>query len=197
MVTDAVDPDSVPVPMGVEPSKKVTVPVGAPAPGAGTVTVAVKVTDWPKTDGFTEDATLVAVAAGAQSGIGGRVQAGGKPVSGSTVTAYAAGAGAPAKLGEAKTDAQGIATLPAPAGADARRFLVARQGDDVAMLPASEHAYGGSEWSKRVRPVQLQWFVTDDRALYRPGGHEGWRPSRTRSAAASTTSMITTGSVRG
>jgi hypothetical protein len=35
--------------MGVPLAEKATVPVGAPAPGVSTVTVAVKVTDWPKT----------------------------------------------------------------------------------------------------------------------------------------------------
>jgi len=38
------------VPSEVVPSKNSTVPVGCPLPGAR-VTVAVKVTDWPKTDG--------------------------------------------------------------------------------------------------------------------------------------------------
>src|SRR5437667_3474247 len=45
---------------GVAPSLKVTVPLGVPAPP---LTVAVKVTDWPKTDGFCEEATLVVVEA--------------------------------------------------------------------------------------------------------------------------------------
>ncbi len=50
-------PFKTPVPMVVTPSLKVTVPVGdAPA------TVAVKVTDWLKTEGFTEDASPVVVA---------------------------------------------------------------------------------------------------------------------------------------
>ena len=47
----------------VAPSKKFTVPVGVPAPGAVAVTVAVNVTDWPKTDGFAEETTAVLVAA--------------------------------------------------------------------------------------------------------------------------------------
>ncbi len=38
----------------VESSVNVTVPVGMPAPGATALTVAVKATVWPKTDGFTE-----------------------------------------------------------------------------------------------------------------------------------------------
>jgi len=47
----------------VVPSKKETVPVGVPAPGALGVTVAVKVTDWPKTDGLGLMDREVAVAA--------------------------------------------------------------------------------------------------------------------------------------
>ena len=38
-------PLSVPVPMGLPPSRKVTVPLGVPVPGATADTVAVKVTD--------------------------------------------------------------------------------------------------------------------------------------------------------
>ena len=54
---------SAPVPSVVAPSLNVTVPVGVPAPGAVAVTVAVKVTDWPNTDGLTEEATPVLVPA--------------------------------------------------------------------------------------------------------------------------------------
>src|SRR5690242_17075894 len=41
----------------------VTLPVGVPAPGAVTLTVAVKVTDCPITDGFALELTAVVVAA--------------------------------------------------------------------------------------------------------------------------------------
>ena len=51
------------VPNVAAPSLKVTVPVGVPVPGAVAVTVAVKVTDWPKTEGLTEEATAVVVLA--------------------------------------------------------------------------------------------------------------------------------------
>src|SRR2546425_4076704 len=54
--------DNVPVPSVVEPSLKVTVPVGLAAaalPGELTLTVAVKVTDWPETEGLVEEATTV------------------------------------------------------------------------------------------------------------------------------------------
>jgi hypothetical protein len=51
---------SVPVPSKVAPSRKVTVPVGVPA---RLVTVAVKVTDWPKVEGFGEPVTIVVLLA--------------------------------------------------------------------------------------------------------------------------------------
>jgi len=51
------------LPMTVTPSRKFTVPVGLPAPGAVTVTVAVKVTDCPNTDGFADELRLVLVLA--------------------------------------------------------------------------------------------------------------------------------------
>jgi hypothetical protein len=43
----------------VAPSRKVTVPVGVPEPGETALTVAVKVTDCPKTDAFTDEVTPV------------------------------------------------------------------------------------------------------------------------------------------
>ena len=52
---------SVPVPRVLEPSLKVTVPVGVPAPGLFAATVAVKVTGCPNTDGWTEEVSPVVV----------------------------------------------------------------------------------------------------------------------------------------
>jgi hypothetical protein len=52
------------VPRVLEPSLKVTVPVGAAIPGAVTATLAVKVIDWLCADGFTEVVTAVLVPAG-------------------------------------------------------------------------------------------------------------------------------------
>src|SRR5204863_5692451 len=50
--------------VGVPPSMlNVTVPVRVPAPGDTALTVAVKVTDWPNTDGLNEDASVVVVSA--------------------------------------------------------------------------------------------------------------------------------------
>ena len=53
---------NVPVPRIVDPSLKVTMPVGAPEPGDVTVTVAVNVTDWPETEGFVAELIVVVVA---------------------------------------------------------------------------------------------------------------------------------------
>src|SRR6266550_3923624 len=55
------EPSRVPVPRVLEPSLKVTVPVGVPAPGLLAVTVAVKVTDCPNTDGLAEELADVVV----------------------------------------------------------------------------------------------------------------------------------------
>ena len=52
-----------PVLIIVDPSLNVTVPVRVPAPGATTATVAVNVTDWFKSDGFTEELRVVVVSA--------------------------------------------------------------------------------------------------------------------------------------
>src|SRR5262249_59299478 len=59
VVNVALPPESVPVPNVVAPSLKVTVPVGVPAPGAVALTVAVKVTPWPDTEGLSEEVTAV------------------------------------------------------------------------------------------------------------------------------------------
>jgi uncharacterized protein YfaS (alpha-2-macroglobulin family) len=55
--------------------------------------------------------------------------------------------------------------------------LVARLGDDVALLPQSPYVWGDDVW--RPRPVrdELRWYVFDDRAMYRPGEEvhvKGW-----------------------
>ena len=46
----------------VAPSLNVTVPVGVPLPGELAVTLAVKVTDWLKTEGLAEETKAVVVA---------------------------------------------------------------------------------------------------------------------------------------
>src|SRR3989442_712807 len=51
-----------PVSRVVVPSLNVTVPEGVPAPGLFAVTVVVKVTNWPKSDGLADETTAVVVA---------------------------------------------------------------------------------------------------------------------------------------
>jgi hypothetical protein len=55
---------SVPLPRVAVPSLKVTVPVGVPAVGLTGDTIAVKVTDWPYTEGLGEEIKLVVVLSG-------------------------------------------------------------------------------------------------------------------------------------
>src|ERR1700731_1673087 len=50
--------------IGTPPSKNAAVPVGVPEPGAVTFTIAVTVSGCPATDGFSDDASDVVVAAG-------------------------------------------------------------------------------------------------------------------------------------
>lgn len=52
-----------PIPSAPLAEVKVTTPVGVPAPGGATVTVAMKVTDWPVSDGFGALVGAVVVAA--------------------------------------------------------------------------------------------------------------------------------------
>src|SRR5260370_27431461 len=47
--------------IGVPPALNDTVPVGVPVLGELTLTVAVKVTGWPNTDGFSEELAIVVV----------------------------------------------------------------------------------------------------------------------------------------
>ena len=54
----ALPPASVAVPRVTAPSTKLTIPVGVPEPGTTADTVAMKVTDWPNTVGFKEDAVV-------------------------------------------------------------------------------------------------------------------------------------------
>jgi len=74
----------------------------------------------------------------------------------------------------ATTDASGFAELPLKAAAN---LLVARQGDDLAMLPADTSLWGGGNWYPHATPDRMAWYVTDDRQMYRPGEQvhvKGW-----------------------
>jgi hypothetical protein len=51
------------LPVGLPSTTNCTVPLGVPMPGAATLTVAVKLTFWPDTEGLTEELTSVVVLA--------------------------------------------------------------------------------------------------------------------------------------
>jgi uncharacterized protein YfaS (alpha-2-macroglobulin family) len=77
------------------------------------------------------------------------------------------------------TDAAGLATLGLPAGSrPGRNALIARRGDDVAMLVDGNGWYGDrSTWTREARAGTLAWYVTDDRRIYKPGEDvalKGW-----------------------
>ncbi|HHO52214.1 MAG TPA: hypothetical protein ENK18_15395 [Deltaproteobacteria bacterium] len=67
------------------------------------------------------------------------------------------------------TDARGLATLAKYPDREGPHVLIARRGDDVAMLPQqggwwNEHG----SWTEVTTTGALSWFVFDDRGLYKP-----------------------------
>ena len=75
----------------------------------------------------------------------------------------------------AATGPDGVARFPIPSGG--ATYLIARQGDDVAMLPANTYIWGNDGWSPRSTEDSLRWYVIDDRQMYRPGEEvhvKGW-----------------------
>ncbi|MCB0085080.1 MAG: hypothetical protein KDE47_29270, partial [Caldilineaceae bacterium] len=73
----------------------------------------------------------------------------------------------------AVTGADGTAKLELPS--QSSPLLVARKGDDVAILPQSSYSGGG--WQRMPVQDELAWYVWDDRQMYRPGEEvhvKGW-----------------------
>lgn len=84
----------------------------------------------------------------------------GEPLEGVTVTG--------GELPELVTDAAGLARTELPA--TAVQALVARRGDDTAVLPAESWYYEGiSGWSRFERADGESWYGMTDRGIYRPG----------------------------
>lgn len=74
----------------------------------------------------------------------------------------------------AVTGPDGLATLTLGAPATA---LLARKGNDVALLPARTSWWDQTGWQRGPGQDQLRWLVFDDRGLYRPGEDarvKGW-----------------------
>jgi alpha-2-macroglobulin len=75
---------------------------------------------------------------------------------------------------EAATRADGIAHFTLPADVT---YLVASQGPDQALLPASTYYWHDAGWETRPPTDVLRWYVFDDRQMYRPGEEvhiKGW-----------------------
>jgi uncharacterized protein YfaS (alpha-2-macroglobulin family) len=75
----------------------------------------------------------------------------------------------------AVTDDDGTATFELPY--QDTTLLVARQGNDTAILPKTAHPWGSDAWKPRPVQDELRWYVFDDRAMYRPGEEvhiKGW-----------------------
>ncbi len=92
----------------------------------------------------------------------------GAPLSGATVRLEPDG-------GQVTTGSDGTTQLNLPAGGAA--YLVAQQGEDVAMLPNSPYYWDDYAWQPNPPRDELRWYVFDDRQMYRPGEDvhvKGW-----------------------
>jgi len=75
----------------------------------------------------------------------------------------------------ATTGPDGVARFPIPA--DGTAYLLARQGDDTAMLPNNTSFWADGGWARWPANDFLSWYVVDDRQMYRPGEEvhvKGW-----------------------
>ncbi len=75
----------------------------------------------------------------------------------------------------ARSGDDGTARITLPAST--ATTLVARLGDDVAMLPANTYMWDENGWVQHPVRDQLRWHVFDDRGMYRPGEEvhvKGW-----------------------
>src|SRR5437879_3509450 len=78
------------------------------------------------------------------------------------------------------TGADGLAHLALkPVSDSAISVLVARRGNDVAILPETADNWWATtgSWQQKPQTDELRWYVFDDRRLYRPGEEvhvKGW-----------------------
>lgn len=76
---------------------------------------------------------------------------------------------------ETTTDANGLARVHLPA--NGLTTIVARQGEDTAVLPISSYYWDDTGWQPQSPTDELRWHLFDDRAMYRPGEEvhvKGW-----------------------
>lgn len=120
-------------------------------------------------DAFADKSSLITWANSLQDG---------KPLEGVEITVLADGI-------TGKTDSKGLARLsftskPETKGQSQTALIIARRGDDVAILPQAYYPYygnDGSSWRRADSTESLGWYVFDDRKLYRPGEEvniKGW-----------------------
>jgi alpha-2-macroglobulin len=103
----------------------------------------------------------------------------GRPLDGVQISVDVAQAGSLLHHASGATGADGLARLALKSGSwQGMNMLVARKGNDVAILPESTYWYGGQGgWHKKDVADSLRWFVFDDRNMYRPGEEvhvKGW-----------------------
>jgi uncharacterized protein YfaS (alpha-2-macroglobulin family) len=81
---------------------------------------------------------------------------------------------------EGTTGSDGVAHLTLKPSSDSSpNLLVARRGNDVAILPENPNNWWATTgtWYHKPQPDELRWYVFDDRKLYRPGEEvhlKGW-----------------------
>lgn len=111
-------------------------------------------------DAFVDDTDLVAWTNALDKGT---------PLHDVSVTLFPSGAAA-------TSGPDGLATLPLPAKSG--NLLVARLGNDTAILPESTSWWDeAGSWQRRQDQDEIRWMVFDDRKMYRPGEEvriKGW-----------------------
>lgn len=79
---------------------------------------------------------------------------------------------------KATSNARGIARFDLPDMASGQgEMLVVRKGSDTAFLPRNPNSYRTSPWQKSSSGAAVNWFVFDDRGMYKPGEEvhvKGW-----------------------
>ncbi|HLA75939.1 MAG TPA: MG2 domain-containing protein, partial [Vicinamibacteria bacterium] len=112
---------------------------------------------------------LTAFADGRQMVAWASALADGRPLAGVELTLLPLGL-------DARSDREGLARFDLSQGRQGSGLLVARQGDDLAILPENLYNWDAT-WRVDGHPDRAAWYVADDRGLYRPGEEvkvKGW-----------------------